>query len=200
MRRIVHPETIDLIVQDYRSWEPERLAESTFWKGDGMSFSAITARAVLSEVNGRRHPHQRRLSNNALVAGAKALRKIETRIKSVRRFHELHVLIEGAFKPIRGLGELAAYDTADRIRHRLGLESEHVIYLHAGARVGARRLAGGRLPRESAWGMLKREFPQGLRQLSTHEIEDVLCIYKDDFFVPPHEFRSRRPCCWFPVC
>ena len=194
MRTNVNPKTIDLIVEDYKSWESHRAKEQDYWRANGMPFSSVIARAVLSEIDERRHPHQRRLSSKALRTGVKALHEIEGQLKAARRFHVLHSLVEQAFKPIRGLGELAAYDTADRIRLALGLESEHVIYLHAGARVGARRLAGGRLENESAWGILKRDVPKGLRKLSTHEIEDVLCIYKDDFFVPPDEFEPKGPC------
>ena len=58
-------------------------------------------------------------------------------------FHELWSTVGAAYRPIHGLGELAIYDTAERLRHRLKLESTHVIYLHSGARIGARRLAGG---------------------------------------------------------
>lgn len=101
-------------------------------------------------------------------------------------------LVQDAFKPIWGLGELAVYDTTERLRHRLGLESVHVIFLHAGTRVGARHLAGGRLGRDDAWGIHRHQVPDGLRHLTTHEIEDILCLYKDELLLTPEQFLSRR--------
>ena len=113
-------------------------------------------------------------------------------MQSAPDFLELWFLVQAAFKPIYGLGELAVYDAAERLRYRLELESAHVIFLHAGARVGARRLAGGRLGKERAWGHQRHEVPLGLRHLSTHEIEDILCTYKDELLLTPQQFRARR--------
>ena len=80
--------------------------------------------------------------------------------------------------------------------------SEHIIYLHAGARVGARRLFGGRIPRGDAWGMMYHQVPEGFRGFSTHEMEDILCIYKDDFLLMPDQLRAkwegRSPICCGP--
>ena len=192
MRPYVHPETIDLIVEEYDLGAEAREAEVRWWRGEGLSFSAVIDRIGQAELFGKRHPHQYRLSAAALAEGAAALRAISGQLENAPDFLQLWFLVQGAFRPIHGLGELAVYDATERLRHRLGLESAHVIYLHAGARVGARRLAGGRLKRESAWGILRWDIPEGLRHLSTHEIEDVLCIYKDELLLSPQQFRARR--------
>ena len=157
-----------------------------------MSFLAVVDRVGQAELFGKRHPHQYRLSAAALAQGTAALRAISGQLEDASDFLQLWFLVRAAFKPIHGLGELAVYDATERLRHRLGLESAHVIYLHAGARVGARRLAGGRLKRESAWGILRWDIPEGLRQLSTHEIEDIFCIYKDELLLSPQQFCARR--------
>ena len=67
-----------------------------------------------------------------------------------------------------------------------------MIFLHASARIGARRLAGGRLAKEEAWGIHRSGVPEGLRHPSTHEIEDIVCIYKDVVLLTPRQFRAKR--------
>lgn len=188
----VYPETIELIVKEYKATDGIRAAEVDWWRGDGLPFGAVVDRVGRADLFGKRHPHQRRLSMDALEAGAAALHAISGKLQKAVDFYELWQLVQSAFRPIYGLGELAIYDAAERLRYRLGLESEHLIYLHAGARVGARRLAGGRLKKESAWGILRYDVPIGVRSLCTHEIEDVLCIYKDELLLSPQEFRARR--------
>lgn len=200
MRPTVYPETIDLIVADYARGSRDRAAEATWWRADGQPFAVVIDRVGWAELFGKRHPHQYRLSAHALTAGTAALHAIADTLQAAPNFIELWFLVQAAFKPIRGLGELAVYDAADRLRHRLGLQSDHVIYLHAGARVGARRLAGGRLPNESTWGIQRHQVPMGLRHLSTHEIEDILCIYKDALLLRPAQFRGRRTCGTKPSC
>ncbi|MDZ4052119.1 MAG: hypothetical protein U1E24_02490 [Phenylobacterium sp.] len=192
MRPTVYPETIEMIVKEYRLGDTGRASEAVWWRADGETFDAVIDRAARAEINGKRHPHQRRLKAQAIENGVSRLLAIKDRLQAAPDFLELWFLVQAAFKPIAGLGELAVYDAADRLRHRLNLASEHVIFLHAGARVGARRLAGGRLGRESAWGILRHEVPMGLRHLSTHEIEDVLCIYKEELLLSPQQFLARR--------
>ncbi|WP_332640579.1 hypothetical protein [Brevundimonas sp.] len=200
MRPSVYTETIELIVEEYELGNAGRASEVIWWRADGKNFDAVIDRAARAEISGKRHPHQRRLKAQAIKDGVAALLAIKDRLQAAPDFLELWFLVQAAFKPIAGLGELAIYDTADRLRHRLNLVSEHVIFLHAGARVGARRLAGGRLAKESAWGILRLEVPMGLRHLSTHEIEDILCIYKDELLLSPQQFLARRSGVGSPGC
>jgi len=189
----VHSKTIDRIVADYLRGEVARALESAWWAAEGLAFATVVERAARAEIRGVRHPHQRRLQARSLERGHAALKAIQTRLERAADFHELWSTVGAAYRPIHGLGELAIYDTAERLRHRLKLESAHVIYLHSGARIGARRLAGGRLERECAWGIQRVDVPAGLRNLSTHQIEDILCIYKDDLLLPPDQFVERSP-------
>jgi hypothetical protein len=78
-----------------------------------------------------------------------------------------------ATKPIKGLGELYAYDTAYFIGAHLDLTPEKV-YLHAGTRKGAQALgfSGG-----LAY-LMPSQLPVELHILTPYEMEDFLCIYK----------------------
>lgn len=186
MRHRPYLETVIIIRRHYELGRPVRDAENAWWRGSSLPFAGVIERAALAErEDGTRHPHQRRVPASVLEQGRAALLQIGDRLEAAQSFHELHELVAEVFRSIRGLGELATYDAADRLRHRLGLESAHIIYLHAGTRVAARRLFGGRLPTGSAWGIDRRKIPTSLRDLSTHELEDVLCIYKEALFGDP---------------
>jgi len=198
MRPMPWPETLQRIVADYRSNDIVRAREVLWWRADGCSFAEMLDRVGYARTEkDQRHPHQRRLGRGALEAGAAALRARSADLQRAGDFFSVFRLVEDAFAPIRGLGELAVYDAADRICLRLGHEPT-LIYLHAGTRAGARRLRGGRLAREEAWAMHHRQLPEGLLGLSNREAEDVLCIYKDVLLTPPDRLegvrRRRLPC------
>lgn len=192
MRPIVWHGTAELIADDFRAGAVERERDAVWWKAEGEPFSEVLDRAGRARMaNGKRHPHQRRLNSKAINGCADALSAISSELERTTRFHEVFDLVRKAFAPVRGAGELAVYDAADRICERLGHVSEHVIYLHAGARVGARRLLGGRLPNGDAWGIMYHQVPDSFRAFSTHEIEDILCRYKDDFSLGPKALRAK---------
>ncbi|WP_332772461.1 hypothetical protein [Phenylobacterium sp.] len=201
MRPQVDPATIEMIAADYARGKAQRDGEATWWRYHGNPFSAVIERAARAELaNGKRHPHQRRLSRTTLEACVQALLPIADQMEAARSFHVLWDFVDKAYGHVPGAGELAVYDTADRLRHRLGLESKHVIYLHAGARVGARRLAGGRLANHDAWGITSDQIPYGLRMFDNHELEDILCIYKDDLLRSPESLRQASADRRFGAC
>jgi hypothetical protein len=73
-----------------------------------------------------------------------------------------------------------------RIGANLGLEPSRV-FLHRGVRVGARALGlNFRAP-----SLELGEFPEPLRVLRPHQVEDILCIFKEHFV----HARARRPAC-----
>ncbi|MDE1887953.1 MAG: hypothetical protein KGL00_09480 [Gammaproteobacteria bacterium] len=85
-------------------------------------------------------------------------------------------IVAATIRAIPGIGELTVYDTALGIGAFLRLEPAKV-FLHAGARSGARALgldASGEFLEVKA-------IPAELRSLKQSEIEDVLCIYKRRF-------------------
>jgi len=109
-------------------------------------------------------------------------------LQGASSFDELFELVEALIRPIYGIGELAVYDTALRIGERLGLEPTKV-YLHRGTREGAKAL--GLAYRRKAIELA--ELPTELRSLPARELEDVLCIYKDEFTGRRHRLPRGGP-------
>jgi hypothetical protein len=103
------------------------------------------------------------------------LLKNENVIEKCQDFDELHDLLERLLAPITGIGELYVYDTALRIGAKLDMLPTKV-YLHAGTRIGAQALGF-----HSKTKVLEvSQLPKWLHQLEPFEIEDVLCIFKDE--------------------
>ena len=123
--------------------------------------------------NGKRHGHQRRMSENCLT---EANARLQRRLKALGRattFEELHDLVEAEIKPLKGIGDLTVYDVAHRIGAFLKLEPG-IVYLHAGTLAGARALGMKCRSRKLDMKQLPREF----HVLRPYEVEDCLCIYK----------------------
>jgi hypothetical protein len=92
-------------------------------------------------------------------------------LSSAKNFEDLFQRIKNAISGIAGIGELAVYDIAHRLGEYLGIPPVKV-YLHSGARVGARALSvsGETAP--------VTDFPTPFHSLSAAEVEDCICIYK----------------------
>jgi hypothetical protein len=181
-----------MIVADYRREAPAREREARWWRAEGQPFLEVIDRVGRARTEaGTRHSHQRRLTRAAIEGCVAALTRIAPQLESAENYFSVQMLVKDAFEPVYGAGELAIYDAADRLCERLGYTSEHIVYLHNGARVGFRRIHGGRIPTESAWGIQYWQLPEGLCCLSARETEDVLCIYKDDFLLPPTQLRAK---------
>jgi hypothetical protein len=155
-------------IRDYRvPAERQRLEQPTTQR----DLATIVRTAALSKLpDGRRHPHQRRIPGRVLQQAANALVKATF---AAATFEDLHETVRKTIGPIRGIGELAVYDIACRIGTDLGWTPDRV-YLHAGTREGARALGLGGAT------LSKSELPKEFHRLSPAEIEDCLCIYKDD--------------------
>jgi hypothetical protein len=145
------------------------------------TLTAAIERACLSRMpagkgkGGRqvRHPHQRRIPEATLREASHRLAVITNEVQSCRDFLNLHSLVKATISPIRGIGKLAIYDFSHRIGVFLGTEPT-TVYLHRGARKGARAL-GLKTKRES---IPINEFPKAFLRLTAAQIEDVLCIYR----------------------
>ena len=136
--------------------------------------ATIRLAALAVNCNGKRYSHQRRLSKAALEQARDILLKNEKAMETCRNFDDLFTLFEQLLIPIKGIGNLYVYDTALRIGAKMGLLPRRV-YLHAGTRVGAIALGlDGK-----AKVIEVSQLPDWLHQLEPHEIEDVLCIFKD---------------------
>ena len=134
---------------------------------------AIEIAARSEDTDGRRLAHQRRLSTYVLAAASDALGAKEGEIRRCRDFAALHDLVKATIGSLRGIGDLAIYDIAVSIGANLRLEPA-LVYLHAGTRQGALALGFNDKTLNPA------ALPPAFRRLRPREIEDVLCIYRDD--------------------
>lgn len=137
------------------------------------SLKEAVRRSSLGEYKGKRFSHQRRIPR-------RVLEKLESRTRGVnfrrcKSFDSILSLIYIATDGIRGIGELTIYDTADRIGAYMNLRPEHV-YIHSGVRAGVRALGLD----HRAEKLEMSEFPAPFRKLRPDQLEDCLCIYKDE--------------------
>jgi len=141
----------------------------------GQPFEEALDRATLAKDEcGKRFSHQRRLRGSLLRKARSILWDAAKELRRCESFDQLHNLIKEHLKRIRGLAELYYYDTALRIGARLGRMPKRV-YLHRGTRDGARNLGLD----WRADSLDPRGLPKALAVLEPYEIEDFLCIYKD---------------------
>lgn len=145
----------------------------------------------------KRHPHQYRIPGAALRDAERALQLIAHRLSRSKDFEALHDEVARAIGPIRKIGDLAIYDITHRISAYLG-KSPRLVYLHRGTAVGARHLGFGGATLE------RRLLPPVFSRLSAAEIEDCLCIFKNELAgLPMRSIRynrcgslvTRRPVC-----
>lgn len=167
-------ETVEEIVSAYcKNCQRGAKAEQEYYANISTFSEAIERAARAERPDGKRHDHQRRLSKSSLESARKELLKAP--IRSCKTFADLHSLIEHTIRPISGIGELMVYDAALRIGARIGVEPE-VVYLHAGARTGAKAM--GLNTRRGCINL--SELPDAMSKLKPREIEDCLCIFKDN--------------------
>lgn len=165
--------SIAAIVYDYTlRFKSRAVRELRFFASLRSLDQVITQAGFAQMPNGKRWAHQRRIPAAALEEATNRLRRAW--LEKARSFDDLIQRVNSTVRSIRGIGELYVYDTALRIGAHLRLLPRDV-YLHAGARMGARAL---HLDYRSASIPLDR-LPVELRRLEPYEIEDVLCIYKD---------------------
>jgi len=168
---------MDVLLRHYRREHRPRVDKEDAWFASQPTLTqAIRLAGLAQDCCGRRLPHGNRLQAAKLRQAAAALLDSEAAIAQSRSFDELHTVVSGCLKKVWKDPELFAYDTALRIGSKLGLKPQKV-YLHRGTRVGARRL---RLDAKSDCLTLT-QVPEELRSLEPREIEDFLCIYKDQF-------------------
>lgn len=165
-------QTLEDVVRDYIQRFRDRANREGRWFATQKSLDqAIEKAAMAVSPAGKRLNHQRRIPRSVLRVWADALLERRNEIRASKTFAKLHAKLEALGAELDGIGELTVYDTAVRIGAFLKLEPDRV-YLHAGARDGARALGfNGRNSLSPA------ELPRPLRRLKAGEIEDALCIY-----------------------
>jgi hypothetical protein len=178
------------IVKDYISnWRDIAKKELRHFSGQRTLEDAIELAALARGPNGEKLSHQWRIPASVLKKSHQRLRAAICEIRRTRPFEELHQLILKKIGSIHGIGELMVYDTALRIGAKLGREPSEV-FLHAGTRVGARKL-GLDISRETI-GM--SELPPLLRKLKAREVESLLCMYKDHLGRCKPSAPPPKPC------
>jgi hypothetical protein len=108
---------------------------------------------------------------------ASALQAIKHKLAATPDFESVLGLVNDAFHDVRGTGEMIVYDVADRIALHLGLKPTR-IYLHRGTRAGAKELVPNITSNEAYIEIAK--LPAALRKMSARELENALCIYKNE--------------------
>jgi hypothetical protein len=168
--------TLDIIVSDFIIFNRERAAqENNFYKIQPNLDKAIEAAALCKLSSGKRHSHQRRIPSIVLQQAWFSLRKAKGDLEDCKDFYDLIKVITRLLGDINGLGDLTIYDITQRIGLFLGI-GPTVIYLHAGTREGAKALGIGKGKNTARMA----EFPREFQVLEPYEIEDCLCIYKDE--------------------
>lgn len=184
------------IVEDYIArFRPRAAQELRWFQIQPTLESAVSLAALAKTPGGKRFSHQRRIPQSVLNESRRRLLKSFRKFKNVRSFEELHDLVRNRLETVKGIGRLTIYDTSVRIAAKLGLEP-NVIFLHAGTLVGARRL---QLDTSRKFITID-QLPRAFRRLRPREIEDVLCIYKDQLFLKAASLPTRMNCHPKPTC
>lgn len=167
---------LEAIVRTYiRNIRPHAQAEIDWFAHQRSLDAAIEKAALAVNSRGKRYSHQRRLTKAALKEALRNLLEKSDAIGQACDFDTLFRIIRATVKPIHGIGELYVYDTSLRIGAKLNLFPTK-IYLHAGTRRGARALGLD----GNAAALKLSPLPPEFRTLEPHEVEDVLCIFKDE--------------------
>src|SRR5215469_14380489 len=113
--------TYAAVVRAYELQHQENAArELRFFAIQKSLCDAIELAATARLPSGGKHSHQWRIPNSVLMRISSRLLAIEDQINRIRRFYELWNLVRLEGRQIRGIGELAVYDTAHRIGAYLG--------------------------------------------------------------------------------
>jgi hypothetical protein len=107
---------------------------------------------------------------------AKALKDRYAALKRATTFE--HIYDEVFATEVWGIGPMMFYNVSERIGAWLEIYPEHYVYLHAGPLQGFRRLTGSK-GRLSMNRVTRLSLPPVLAALSVHDIEDLLCEYRD---------------------
>jgi hypothetical protein len=170
------PHNFDRIVHHYRENYEQDARRLLDYYGSLSSYQRAAEVIGLAKLpSGKRHSHQHRLKGEVLQEVRSVLLSAESRMTSCKSFEELFDTVRETIGGIWGVGELMVYDTAHRLGAYLGLEPE-AIYLHRGTREGAEAI--GIDPNRKKVDVT--ELPDPLQNLKAHELEDCLCIYKDE--------------------
>jgi hypothetical protein len=178
--------TLDEIVSDYiREYRDDARKEMHFFEIQCSPSEAIRKAALCELPSGRRHPHQRRIPRILLEKVEVRLQGINRKLAKAADFAALHRLVENEIGDIKGIGALTVYDITHRIGAHFG-KPPKLVYLHAGTRMGARvfNISGDSFD--------PKILPKAFKRLVPSEVEDCLCIYKNNLRDGTHSRAGRR--------
>ncbi len=146
-----------------------------------------------------RHPHQqhykthngedRGIEVSKLNDMSKKLLNLSEVISKTETFEDLFEIVKK--EKVQGFGPLAIYDTSVRIGASLNIAPKKV-YLHAGAQRGMTNLEEKKLVPYGISGCVNEpvsvcDLPNELKVLHPIQIENFLCLYKDEFTKLPND-------------
>lgn len=164
------------VIRHYNSHHrPNEQGELNWFRRQSSLEDAISVAAKAENECGLRYSHQCRITRKALQDANSLVLERHDELQESKSFHDVWLIVKGTLEVVAGIGDLYIYDTALRIGAKLNLLPER-IYLHAGTRRGAR--AFGLVTQQKEW-LEPNELPKALRDLPAHEVEDILCIYRN---------------------
>lgn len=123
--------------------------------------------------------HQSRIPIEVLDIALKKLTSAKLMSGTYADFEELYDKVDDLLRPIKGIGDTAIYEFSVRIGNNLltpKVLPDKYVYIHRGSKDGAKKLLGvSRL----SFRVDKSKFPKDLQKLTSVEIEDFLCTFKD---------------------
>jgi len=167
-----------IIRKYYLDYKPLAQAELSFYRQQKSLRDTIEKAALAIDSRGKRCSHQSRLKKETLEQAKRILIDNIELIEKVHHFDDLIELIDELLRPVNGTGDLYIYDTALRIGVKKGVFPTKV-YLHSGTRSGAMALGfdgEAKTLEKSDFLAMSPDF----EPLQPYEIENMLCIYKDE--------------------
>jgi len=178
------------LVRHYRdNYRQDASDDLAFYAGQPSLSHAVEVAAMSKTSGGKRQSHQRRLPAATLRRAHAELDQCN--LGGCHSFDQLFQVVSDTIGGIHGIGALTIYDIACRIGAYLKLKPTR-IYLHAGTREGAHAMGLG----HGVDTLEIDELPLAFRRLAASEIEDCLCIYKDELAEQAgslHQSVRRRP-------
>jgi hypothetical protein len=180
---------LNLIIEEYkRYYGPEADRVNKFAKAQKTLVNAIEVATLSEDDAGVRDSHQNRIPKGVLKLWSNSVIKETRLIRRAASFEQILDILKKA--RVKGIGELAIYDTAARIGTFRKIYPDK-IYLHAGTKIGVQNLLGKIKSKHIFKNQLPQEFQR--EDLSCSELENLLCIFKDvlDPSLDEKTFRSR---------
>jgi len=165
--------TLQEVVDAYiLEWQPRCWV--AFHEGHRTPKAALDLVASWRDEDRKIYSHQTRVPREAKKDAGNAIRNLD--VDAIRDFEDLFECVDRAIGSIPGIGDLTVYDVAARLGASLGKLPAKRVYLQSGALKGARALGVDVSQRSLAVAA----FPPELHRLAAWEIEDLLCVYKDE--------------------